>query len=61
MALGGAAALAMRWDGASASLGPGCALRLGPLLLRTSHLTHPALGLTHRFELTGGSLDAARR
>ncbi|MFO7609999.1 MAG: hypothetical protein R6X35_12535 [Candidatus Krumholzibacteriia bacterium] len=58
-ALGEGAALAVRWDGASASLGPGLVLRLGPLLLRTSHLEHPALGLTHRFELVGGALDAA--
>lgn len=59
LALGDGAALAARWDAASASLGPGLILRLGPLLLRTSHLQHPALGLTHRFELIGGYLDAA--
>lgn len=60
-ALNGAATLGLRWDGASASLGPQLALRLGPLLLRTSHLVHPVLGVTHRFAITGGVLGAARR
>ena len=55
------AALALRWDGASGSLGPGLELRLGPVLLRTRHTVHPALGVTHRFSLVAGALGAARR
>ena len=55
------AAMALRWDGASGSLGPGLELRLGPVLLRTRHTVHPALGVTHRFSLVAGALGAARR
>ncbi len=60
-ALAANAALALRWDGASGSLGPGLELRLGPVLLRTRHTVHPALGVTHRFSLVAGALGAARR
>lgn len=49
--LGQGAGLAIRFDPATASLGPGIYLRRGPLLLRTSHLAHPVLGQTHRLSL----------
>jgi len=42
----------LRVDPATGSLGPGIYLRRGALMLRTSHLTHPILGQTHRFSLT---------
>lgn len=41
----------LRIDPATGVVGPGLQLRRGPLLLRTSHLVHPALGQTHRFLL----------
>ena len=41
-------ALELRLDPASGALGPGLHLRRGRLLLRTSHLAHPQLGVTHR-------------
>ncbi len=49
IALGGRVALGLRGDLPSGSLGPGLTVRRGPLLLRTSHLAHPRLGVTHRF------------
>mgnify|MGYP001026491582 CR=1 FL=1 len=53
-AIGGGGALGLRWEPATGSLGATTAwLRLG-LLLRTSHLAHPALGVTHRFALGFG-------
>ena len=44
--------VSLRIDPATGSLGPGLCLRRGPMLLRTSHLAHPALGQTHRFSLS---------
>jgi hypothetical protein len=49
--LAGGMALGLRCDLGSGSIGPGVHFRRGRLLLRTSHLAHPQLGLTHRFAL----------
>lgn len=48
-------AFGVRFDGASGSLGPALAIRAGPILLRTSHITHPVLGVTHRLQLVAGA------
>ena len=61
VALSAAVALAVRWEGAGGSLGPGLELGLGPALLRTRHTVHPVLGVTHRFSLVVGALGAARQ
>ena len=42
------AALDIRLDPGSGAMGPGLHLRRGRLLVRTSHLAHPRLGVTHR-------------
>lgn len=53
LALGlGQVALFLRFDGASHSLGPGLAVVRGRLMVRTSHLAHPELGLSHRAQVT---------
>lgn len=56
------AAVAWRYDGGSRSLGWGLVLRRGSLLVRTSHLVHPELGASHRWQVAagGGRLPAAR-
>lgn len=51
--------ISWRVDRTSGSIGVGLLWRRGPLRLRTSHLAHPELGLTHRFELTVGAAEAA--
>ena len=58
-ALGRGAGLAWRVDQASGAMGTGLTWRRGRLRVRTSHLTHPELGLTHRFELTLGAVEAS--
>jgi len=50
----GAALVLLRYDGASGSMGPGLALTIHGLLLRTSHLLHPALGISHRVQMVVG-------
>lgn len=57
--VGGGAGVAWRADGASGALGGGLIWRRGPVRLRTSHLAHPELGLTHRFEVAFGSTEAS--
>jgi len=47
-----------RFDPDTGSLGPGTIWILRKLLLKTSHVIHPDLGLTHRVTLTTGSLQA---
>jgi len=43
--------LGLRWDPATGALGPGLQILRKGLLLRTSHLVHPWLGVSHRFSL----------
>ncbi len=50
----GAAAVGLRAEPAVGVLGPVLVWRRRGLLLRTSHLVHPILGVTHRFELSFG-------
>jgi hypothetical protein len=54
-ALGSRVGLECRVDFATDSLGPGLAIVRGGLLLRTSHIVHPRLGVTHRMMLVFGS------
>jgi hypothetical protein len=54
-------ALGFRFDGASRSFGPELAVRFGSALVRTSHVAHPALGVTHRVQLVAGAGRAAVR
>jgi len=49
--LGGGLGIGLRVDPGTGSLGPSLSLRRGKILLRTSHLVHPALGQTHRVSL----------
>ena len=58
-ALGRGLGLAWRVDRASGAMGTALYWRRGVLRLRTSHLAHPDLGLTHRFELTFGTPESA--
>ena len=55
LAMGRTVALGMRFDGASRSLGPELAVRVGTGLGRTSHMVHPVLGVTHRVQLAVGA------
>lgn len=57
--LGGGVALSWRSDPASGAAGGGLVWRHGRLRLRTSHLAHPELGLTHRLELRIGRSGGA--
>lgn len=59
-ALGPTCAAGLRADPATGALGPVTVWRLPGLLVRTSHVIHPDLGPTHRFELTAGRPGAAR-
>ncbi len=43
--------LGLRWDPATGALGPGLQILRKGLLLRTSHMVHPWLGVSHRFNL----------
>nr|MEE4266650.1 hypothetical protein [Candidatus Krumholzibacteria bacterium] len=43
--------LGLRWDPATGALGPGLQILGKGLLLRTSHMVHPWLGVSHRFSL----------
>lgn len=49
--LAGPLAWGVRHDGASGALGLVTAWRRGALLVRTSHLAHPYLGVTHRWSV----------
>jgi len=51
--------LGVRADPETGSLGGILVARLGGLWLHTSHLVHPALGVTHRFHLGGGDPGAS--
>lgn len=57
--LGGRLALAWRADTASGATGGGLLWRSGKFRLRTSHLAHPELGLTHRAEVCLGNAGGA--
>lgn len=57
--LGGGLGLAWRSDRASGAAGGGLLWRKGRLRLRTSHLAHPELGLTHRTEICIGSPEVS--
>ncbi len=59
VALSPTVALQWRLDGASGSFGPGLAIRRGGLIVRTSHVVHPDLGATHRWQLIVGAGGAA--
>lgn len=54
--LGQGLGLSWRADQASGAMGAGLLWQRGALRLRSSHLAHPDLGLTHRFEVALGSL-----
>ncbi len=51
--------LSVRADPETGSLGGALVIRVGGLWLHTSHLVHPALGLTHRFHLGVGDPEAS--
>lgn len=51
--------LLLRADPATGCLGPGVAIRRGPLLVLTSHVQHPDLGPTHRILLVAGERPGA--
>ncbi len=51
--------LSVRADPETGSLGGALVVRMGGLWLHTSHLVHPALGLTHRFHLGVGDPEAS--
>ncbi len=51
--------LGVRADPETGSLGGHLVMRVGGLWLNTSHLVHPALGLTHRFHLGVGDPEAS--
>jgi hypothetical protein len=53
--LGAGLGLSWRADQASGAMGAGLLWQRGALRLRSSHLAHPDLGLTHRFEVALGS------
>lgn len=55
---GPGASLLLRYDGHTGSLGPGLAIRRGGFVLRTSHVAHPDLGISHRFQLVAGGRTA---
>ncbi len=57
--LGGGLGVGWRADGASGALGGELVWQRGALRLRTSHLLHPDLGFTHRFELACGCPGAS--
>lgn len=56
----GHAALGMRLDPSTATVGPILYLSRGKVLIQTSHLVHPQLGVTHRFQVGWGQWGAAR-
>lgn len=51
--------LGVRADPETGSLGGNLVIRVGGLWLNTSHIVHPALGLTHRFHLGVGDPEAS--
>lgn len=57
--LGAGLALGIRADPATGSLGPCLTAAGNGLTVRTAHLAHPALGLTHRITVGVGDLRAA--
>lgn len=57
--LGGSLGVAWRADRASGAMGGGLIWRSARLRLRTSHLAHPDLGLTHRIEIGVGRPGAS--
>ncbi len=56
LAVGSGVGLELRADSATGSLGPGLSLVRGSLMLRTSHVIHPHLGVTHRLLLVVGKI-----
>ncbi len=50
----------LRADPATGTVGPILVWRRGSLLVRTSHLAHPQLGVTHRIQLGIGAWGAPR-
>ncbi|MCK9996229.1 MAG: hypothetical protein KAH56_08120, partial [Candidatus Krumholzibacteria bacterium] len=51
--------MSVRADPETGSLGGALVIRMGGLWLHTSHIVHPALGLTHRFHLGVGDPEAS--
>lgn len=49
--------LELRIDGPTGSLGPGLTITRGALMVRTSHVVHPHLGITHRLILVMGKFS----
>ncbi len=60
MALATGVGLEFRVDSPTGSLGPGLSITRGGLMLRTSHVVHPKLGVTHRFALVFGRFGGER-
>lgn len=57
--IGGGVGVAWLADGASGALGGGLTWQRGPVRLRTNHLAHPELGLTHRIEVALGCVEVS--
>ena len=53
--------LEFRVDSPTGSIGPGLAILRGGVMLRTSHVVHPHLGVTHRLALVVGRFGGAGR
>ncbi len=56
----GGAACGLRADLATGALGPVLYLRRGQILVRSSHLVHPQLGVSHRLQVGLGTWEAPR-
>jgi len=54
LALDSGVGLEFRADPATGSIGPGLTLLRGGMMIRTSHVVHPHLGVTHRIMLAVG-------
>ena len=57
--LGAGLGVLWRADGPSGAVGGGVVWQRGPFRLRTSHLAHPDLGLTHRLEVALGMVQVS--
>jgi len=56
----GSAAMGLRLDPSTAVVGPVVYVSHRNILIQTSHLVHPQLGVTHRFQIGVGHWGAAR-
>ncbi len=55
LALNSHLAIGLRYESLTGSMGPVTAWSLGHLMVLTSHVTHPELGITHRFRIVFGN------